>query len=240
MTALGDMARSVFGSGESVYVYKIGLGNEFRRIPVRTVTDSFLKFKDRGTNYIILKTVPPYIDPKGTRHYFVWETDVHTADPDTGEVLDAKLEGEYKKRLMANELEDFKDILDEVKAEALRERAEELFAGMELTQTHTGESTIKSKEEDGDILQIDITIPSLKLGKTRRLEISELTPHDTINEVLSMILDGTILKSLIKPKKMDWQTITGILIVGICLGWIFVIAYMVLAPAGWAAFVGGG
>ncbi len=240
MTVIGDLTRSVFGSGESVYIYKIGLGNEFRRINVRTVTDSFLKFKDRGTNYIILKTIPPYIDSKGARHYFVWETDVHTANPDTGEVLDAKLEGEYKKRLMANELEEFKDILDEVKAEALRERAEELFAGMELTQTHTDETTIESKKEDEGILQIDITVPSLKLGKTRKLEISELTPHDTINEVLSMILDGTILKSLIKPKKMDWQSVAGILIVGICLGWIMVIAYMVLVPAGWAAFVGSG
>lgn len=239
MTFIGDMFRSVIGSGDNIFIYKVGLGNDFTIIPVRSSTDSFLKFKDRGTNYIVLKTVSPYIDSKGRRHYFVWETDVHTANPETGQVLDPKLEREYKKRLMANELQDFKDILDEVKTEALKERAEELFEGVELTTTKTGKASIKSKDEDEDVFSIDITLPSLKLGKTRELEIESLTPHDTINEVMSMILDGTILKSLIKPKKMDWSMVAGILVVGVCLGWILVLLYMVLVPAGWAAFAGG-
>ena len=73
----------MLGLGFNTYMHKLDLGNSYKRIRCRE-TDQFVQFKDHGTKYIILKTVPPKIDYRGNKHFYMMESDVHVFDPESG------------------------------------------------------------------------------------------------------------------------------------------------------------
>jgi len=225
----------VLGFGPRVYLFKFDLGSSFKKKKVKE-TDAFLKFKDAGTQYIILKTQPAKVDKYGNKYYFMFETDVHSFDPETGKVLDPSLENEFKERLKLNELAKFKDLLRDVEEDAIKERAKDIYESITVTK----ETKASEEESEDDEISIDITVPTVKLSKTAEIRIDNLTPHDTINEVLSHILDGTVLNSLITPKRMDKITLFGILTVGVALGWILMIIFAAFWPDLWRQFWGFG
>jgi hypothetical protein len=223
----------VLGFGPRTYLYKFDLGSSFVKKRVKE-TDAFIKFKDKGTRYIILKTQPAKVDKYGNKYFFMFETDVHSFDPETGKVLDESLESEFKERLKLNELQKFKELLKDVEEDAIKERAKDIYESITVTESSKDKKEGAEEEE----ITIDITVPNIKLSTTAEIKIDSLTPHDTINEVLSHILDGTVLNSLITPKRMDKLTLFGILTVGICLGWILMIIFAAFWPDLWRQFWG--
>lgn len=220
------------GLAGGTYVHRHGLGNEYEKIRA-SETDQFVKFKLKGTLYILLKTIPPYIDKRGNKFFYMMESDVHTFDPSTGKVLDEKLEKEYKKKLLKDEIEKFDELMKGIKQEALKAKAQQLYEAISIGTVADDEESEEKKDKD-----IVFEIPVIKTGITIKAKIDDLTPHDTINEVMSKVLDGTILNVLLTPPKYDWKTIIGIMIVGVSLGWILVIMYAVFFPEQFGSLVG--
>ncbi len=226
------------GLGFGTYVHKLDIGNSYKKIRSKE-TDQFLKLKDRGTQYLLLKTVPPKIDLRGNKHWFMVESDCHTFNPETGEVLDARLEGEFKKRLLKNELTEFKELIKGAQEEAIQKRTDEIYESIVVKPVLSDEEAeSEDGEEKAELMEIEFNVPTIKIGKTIDMRIQDLTPHDTINEVMSMILDGTVLQSLITPPKLSKLQLVGVGIVGICIGWILIILYAVAFPNEWALLVG--
>jgi len=229
------------GLGFNTYVHKLDVGNSYKKIRSKE-TDQFLKFKDRGTPYVMLKSVPAKIDFRGNTHHYMVESDVHTFDPETGQVLDPRLEKEFKKRLLKNELEEFKELIKGAQQDAIKERTKEIYESIIVKPVLDSDGTAKVDDLDDktqkELMEIEFNVPTIKIGKTIALRIENLTPHDTINEVMSMILDGTVLQALITPPKLSTLQLIGVGIVGICLGWILIILYAVFFPNEWALLVG--
>lgn len=227
------------GLGFNTYVVKLDIGDGYKKRRC-SETDQFIKFRDRGTQYIVLKTVPPKIDSSGNKFWFMMESDVHTYNPNDGKVLNEKMEEEFKKRLLKNEIQQFEELLKDAKKEVIKERTREIYDSLVVSKEATDDLTDGSdnSKNETDSFELEIEMPVIKIGKTLERRIEDLTPHDTINEVMSMILDGTILSSLLTPPKLDMKTILGVLIVGVALGWILIILYAVAFPDQWAAFVG--
>jgi hypothetical protein len=243
MSVLTEIVKFV-GLGFGTYVHKLDLGNSYKKIRAKE-TDQFLKFKDRGTPYIILKTVPAKVDFRGNKQWFLMESDVHTYDPESGEVLDPRLEGEFKKRLLKNELEEFKELIKGAQQEAIRKRTDEIYDSIIVRPVTSDGQEDESKsieamdlETEQRLMEVEFNVPTIKIGRTLETRIENLTPHDTINEVMSMILDGTVLKSLITPPKLSIPQVLGVGIVGLCVGWILIILYAVMFPNEWALLVG--
>lgn len=229
---------SILGLGFNTFIHKLDIGNSYKRKRCKE-SDQFVHFKDQGTKYIILKTVPPKVDYRGNKHFYMMEADIHVFDPESGKVLDDRLEKEFKKRLLKNELEKFSDLMKDAQEEAIAERAKELYDTMQVkTKKADGKEEVVLGEEGNELVEIEFNVPTIKIGTTIATKINNLTPHDTINEVISMILDGVVLKNLITPIKMEWKTIVGILIVGICMGYISVIMYAVFFPEQFRDLVG--
>lgn len=226
------------GFGFGTYVHKLDLGNSYKRIRAGE-TDQFLKFKDHGTQYLLLKSSIPHVDFRGNKHWFMVESDVHTFNPESGEVLDSRLEGEFKKRLLKNELEEFKELIKGAQEDAIKKRTQEIYESIVVKpKIETEEEESSDEEAKAELMEIEFNVPTIKIGKTIETRINDLTPHDTINEILSMLLDGSVLKSLITPPKLSWAQIIGVGIVGLCVGWILIILYATLFPKEWAALVG--
>lgn len=226
---------SFMGLGFGTYVHKLDMGNGFKKIRARE-TDEFLKFKDRGVQYIILKTVPPKIDRRGNKFWYVMETDIHTFDIETGKVLDEEQAIAFKRRLLKNELQSFQELVKGARDEAIKERTQDIYDTL-ITTDKIMEGETEEQEEEF-VKEFTIEVPTIKVGRSLEVKIENLTPHDTINEIMSMILDGTILSALMRKAKVEMATYAGILIVGICLGWILIILFAVLAPEQWSALVG--
>lgn len=234
---MGIIARML---GGRTFIYRLDLGNGFTKKRVKE-DDNFLRFKDQGTIYLVLKTVPPKIDKNGNRHFFMYETDVHTFNVETGVVLNKELEKEFKERLKLNEIQKFKDMMKDIEEEAIRDRAELI---LESWSVEGGEEAIeeakkgkgKQKEPKEDVFKI--TPPVIKLSKTAETQIDVLTPHDTINEVLSMILDGKVLASLMSSVEYNKWFILMFMITGSALTIILAIIIALMFPEQWAQLVG--
>ena len=203
--------------GGRTFIYRMDMGNGLFKKRVRE-DDNFLRFNDKGTIYLVLKTVPPRMDKNGNRHYFMYETDVHTFNIETGEVLDKTLEKEFKERLKLNEVQKFKDMMKDIEEEAIRERAETILESWSI-----GEEIEPEKLTDEEKKIFEISAPVIKLSKTAEAEIDVLTPHDTINEVSSMILDGKVLTALMNAVEYNKWLLLGVMSVGSALTIIFAV-----------------
>jgi len=224
---LGIIARLL---GGRTFIYRLDLGNGFTKKRVRE-DDNFLRFKDQGTVYLVLKTVPPKIDKNGNRHFFMYETDVHTFNVESGKVLSKELEKEFKERLKLNEIQKFKDMMKDIEEEAIKDRAEIILESWSI-----GEEADKRKNEKQS--KFEITPPVIKLSKTAETQIDVLTPHDTINEVMSMILDGKVLSALMSSVDYNKWFILMFMVVGSAITIILAVVVALMFPEQWAQLVG--
>lgn len=212
--------------GGKTLVEKFDTGNGFARFKCKE-DDHFIRFRDRGTLYLILKTIPPKIDKFGNRLYFTYETDIHTFEIESGKILDEQLEKEFKERIKLEELTKFKDMMKEVEEEAIQDRAREILKSMSVS---------KDNEEEEETA-LNINLPYIKLGKTSETHIDNLTPHDTINEVNSLILDGKLLKALLTSAMRDKWVLLGAMIVGSALTIVIMTLVAIMFPEQWGAFM---
>jgi len=210
--------------GGKTFVEKFDLGNGIKRFKCRE-DDNFLRFKEKGTLYIILKTIAPRVDRWGNRYFFVFESDIHTFDIENGKILDPVLEKEFKKRIKLEEIYKFKSMIKEVEEEVIKDKAKEILSYFEV-----------SDEEKESEQELELIIPAIKLGKTAEVHIDNLTPHDTINEVNSLLLDGKILTSVLKSAKENKWMILGGMIVGSALTIIATVLFAILFPEQWHDF----
>ena len=224
---MGIIARLL---GGRTFIYRLDLGNGFTKKRVRE-DDNFLRFKDQGTVYLVLKTVPPKIDQNGNRHFFMYETDVHTFNVESGKVLSKELEKEFKERLKLNEIQKFKDMMKDIEEEAIKDRAEIILESWSI-----GEEADKRKNEKQS--KFEITPPVIKLSKTAETQIDVLTPHDTINEVMSMILDGKVLSALMSSVDYNKWFILMFMVVGSAITIILAVVVALMFPEQWAQLVG--
>jgi hypothetical protein len=237
---LGHWFKRRFGLAGATFMHKFDLGNHYRKRKVKEL-ESFLRFKEKGTLFIILKSVAAKIDKHGNRHYWMYETDVHTYNPEDGSVLAPELEKEFKNRLKINELQRFKELLAEVEDDAIKERARDIYEAITLTDKKVikGKKTIEGNEEP-EMSVLDIEVPNIRLGKTAEMRIDALTPHDTIEEVMAQILEGKVLNILLKPKRWDFWTRFGHVIVGVSIGWILMVLFAAFSPDLWRQLWGFG
>jgi len=210
--------------GGRTEVYKFDLGNGIKRFRAKE-DDNFLRFKDKGTLYIILKTIAPKIDKWGNRYFFVFESDIHTFDIENGKILDPSLEKEFKQRIKLEELYKFKSMIKEVEEEVIKDKAKEILSYFEVSESD------KDKTEE-----LTMIIPAIKLGKTAETYIENLTPHDTINEVNSLLLDGKILSSVLNTVKENRWVILGAMVVGSAITIIAIVLFAIMFPEQWMAF----
>lgn len=211
------------------YIHRFDIGNGYRRFKV-TEDDYFCRFREKGTLFLMMKTVAPSIGKYGDRHFFIFETDIHTFNPRDGKILTPEMEKYFKQRLKKEEVQKFRDVIKEIEEDAIRERAHDILKKM-VVRTK-GDKTAPDTEE----IEMELLIPSLKLAVSTEMAIDDLTPHDTINEFNSLILDGKIITALMNAAKMNKWVLVGGIIVGMALMVLMVVGYAVAFPDQWRMF----
>jgi len=211
------------------YIHRFDIGNGYRRFKV-TEDDYFCRFREKGTLFLMMKTTAPKIGKYGDRHFFIFETDIHTFNPQDGTILTPEMEKYFKERLKLEEVQKFKDVIKEIEAQAIAERASEILKKL----------SVKSKGQKGSVteddIQMELLIPSLKLAKSSELAINDLTPHDTINEFNSLVLDGKIITALMNATRMNKWVLAAGIVVGMALMVLLVIAFAIAFPEQWRYF----
>lgn len=211
------------------YIHRFDIGNGYRKFRV-TEDDYFCRFRDKGTLFLMMKTTAPSIGKYGDRHFFIFETDIHTFNPRNGSILTPEMEKYFKERLKKEEVKKFRDVIKDIEEKAIQERAEDILKKLSVRVKST------DKDIDEQELEMELLIPSLKLAVSTEMAIDDLTPHDTINDFNSLILDGKIITALMNAARMNKWLLAGGIIVGMSLMVLMVIAYAIMFPEQWGAF----
>jgi len=233
----------LFDIDQDVIVEKLDKGNGINFIRAKE-NDSFVIFKDNGEIYVLLKTVAPRIDRHGRRYYHCVETDAHVYDPTTGKVVDDTLEKEFKEFLIKSEELKLQMIAEESKEEAIREQVQKLYERRIIQDIASFDDDLEFDELEENIAQkkanseMNIQIPTIRVGKAELRRIETLTPHDTITEVISILLDGSILKALLSKLVTSKWLILGAVIVGMALLIIIEVGFAAFFPTEWKTFMG--
>ena len=218
------IVKTVIGVGQTTKVLKFDNGNSYREFKAKE-TDNFLTFKDRGEINVLFKTIPAKINPKGVRLYTCMETDIHTYNINTGEVVSKEFESWFKGRLKKKAVEELEKTLSDTKTEMDKEHYKKAYQKL-------------LNGEIGDIENLKIEIPEIQLGETTLKRIDDLTPHDTVNETINMVMGDKILKNLLDQLQMSKWMVAAILIVGMASLLLIEIFLIAAFPVQWGQLIG--